>query len=65
MRFNRLLVGFSPISWFEVESGFDFKSDAISLKFWTPYVSLLLGTDEFDLKQSRNIRMELMLQYAF
>lgn len=65
VRFNRLLAGFSPIHWFEVEAGFDFKSDAISLKFWTPYISLLLGTDEFDLKQSRNIRMELMLQYAF
>ncbi len=62
VRFTRALFGYKPISWFKVESGYDFKSYTKSLEFWTPYLSLLVATDKFDLKQSKNVRMELMVQ---
>ena len=59
VRFTRTLLGYKPISWFKVEGGYDFKSYTKSLEFWTPYLSLLVATDKFDLKQSKNVRMEL------
>ncbi|HEY7774529.1 MAG TPA: hypothetical protein VIC26_15195, partial [Marinagarivorans sp.] len=62
VRFNRALMGYSPISWFRVEGGYDFKSYTKSLEFWTPYVSLLVGTNKFDIKESKNVRMELRMQ---
>ena len=62
--FRRLYCGYKPWSWFEVTSGFDFKSRAKSLEFWTPYFSLLAASDRTDLKQSRNVRVDLVLQYS-
>ncbi len=63
--FNRLLLGYQILKGFKIEAGYDLKSKAKSLVFWTPYVALLFATDDFDLKRSKNIRLELQARYAF
>lgn len=63
--FNRLLLGYQPINGLKVEGGYDFQSKAKSLEFWTPYFALLVATDDFDLKRSKNIRMEIKARYSF
>lgn len=64
VRFNRVYWGVKPLSWFKVRGGYDFRSQKKSLEFWTPYCSLMVGSDRTDLKQSRNIDVSLSLQYA-
>lgn len=65
VKFNRVYMGYQPYSWFKVRGGFDFRSSEKSIELWTPYFSLLAGTDRTDLKQSRNIRLNLSLGYYF
>lgn len=63
--FTRILAGYSVNRWFKVEVGHDFKSDADSIEFWSPYASLLLATDSINEKQAKNSRAELSLHYGF
>ena len=65
VNFNRLLAAVTPVTWFEAEIGYDLDAKTLSLGFWTPYASMLLATDDFDLKKSKNIRFEFALSYAF
>lgn len=63
--FKRLLFAVSPVEWFKAEAGLDISGNTFSVAFWTPYASMLVATDDFDLKQSNNIRLEFALSYAF
>ncbi len=63
--FDRVYLDWVPSRWFTFEAGYDFTSRAQSLGLLFPGVSIRAATDTTNLKQSRNLRLEIGLSYRF